>query len=74
MTAPQLLYTTDEAAARLAVSASWLKKAAQARTVPCRRMGPAGRLVRFSEADLAAIIAASEDRPVRAASPLGRAG
>lgn len=55
-----VLYTTAEAAARLKMGTSTLKALAQARAVPCRRFG---RLVRFSDADLAAIIAAAEDRP-----------
>lgn len=60
MTAP-VLYTTAEAAAILRVSESYLKKAAGARIVPCRRMG---RLVRFSDDDLAQIVAAAAERPV----------
>lgn len=51
---PARLYTTAEAAERLQMSADWLKKQAQARKVQCRRLG---RSVRFSEADIEAIIA-----------------
>lgn len=62
------LYTTVEAAELLKVSPSWLKKEAQARTVPCRRMGSTGRLVRFAPEDLEQIIAAAQDRPIGRAS------
>jgi excisionase family DNA binding protein len=59
------LLTTAEAAQRLRVSHTWLKKAAAARVVPCTRFG---RSVRFSESDLADIIEAGRQRP--AVSPL----
>ena len=57
------LYTTAEAAALLKVSPSWLKRAAAARAVPCRRLG---RLVRFSGSDLEEIVTKAADRPVTA--------
>jgi excisionase family DNA binding protein len=51
-----LLYTPAEAAKRLRVRESWLRKKAAARQVPCTFLG---KHLRFSPADLAAIIAAS---------------
>jgi excisionase family DNA binding protein len=51
-----LLYTPDEAAALLRVRASWLRKKAVAREVPCTFLG---KHLRFSPADLAAIVTAS---------------
>lgn len=59
MTAP--LLTTPEAAAVLRVSSSWLKKAAAAGVVPCTRIG---RGVRFSEENLAEIVANGQQRVV----------
>src|SRR2546423_640805 len=51
-----LLYTPAEAAQRLRVRESWLRKKAAARQVPCTFLG---KHLRFSPADLAAIVAAS---------------
>lgn len=48
-----LLLMTQEAAARLTVSYEWLKKKAQVNAVPCVRFG---RNVRFTEADVQAIV------------------
>lgn len=53
MSDQKVLLTTAEAAARLHVSPSWLKRRAAAGTVPHVRLG---RSVRFSEADISAII------------------
>jgi excisionase family DNA binding protein len=51
-----LLYTPAEAAQQLRVRESWLRKKAAARAVPCTFLG---KHLRFSPADLAAIVAAS---------------
>ncbi len=51
-----LLYTPAEAAQRLRVRESWLRKKAAARQVPCTFLG---KHLRFSAADLATIVAAS---------------
>jgi len=50
-----LLYTPAEAARQLRVRESWLRRKAAARQVPCTLLG---KHLRFSAADLAAIIAA----------------
>jgi excisionase family DNA binding protein len=52
----RLLYTPAEAAQRLQVRESWLRKKAAARQVPCTFLG---RHLRFSPADLTAIVAAA---------------
>jgi excisionase family DNA binding protein len=49
----QLLFTTVQAAARLQVPASWLRKKTAVGLIPHTRLG---RHVRYSEDDLAAII------------------
>jgi excisionase family DNA binding protein len=49
-----LLYTPAEAAQRLRVRESWLRKKAAAREVPCTFLG---KHLRFSPTDLAAIVA-----------------
>lgn len=49
-----LLYTPAEAAQRLQVRESWLRKKAAARAVPCTFLG---KHLRFSPADLTAIVA-----------------
>ncbi len=49
-----MLYTADQAAELLQVKASWLRKKATARAVPCTFVG---KHLRFSPADLAAIVA-----------------
>ena len=51
---PARLYTTAEAAEQLRMSPAWLKRQASSRKVQCVRMG---RSVRFTDADIAAIIA-----------------
>ena len=51
-----LLYTPAEAARRLQVRESWLRKKVAARQVPCTFLG---RHLRFSPADLTAIVAAA---------------
>jgi excisionase family DNA binding protein len=48
------LLTPAEAAIRLQVRESWLRKKAAGRTIPCTFLG---KHLRFSEADLAAIVA-----------------
>ncbi len=54
------LYTPAEAAARLRVSESWLRRRAGRRQIPCTFLG---KHLRFSDADLAAIIAAAAQPP-----------
>jgi excisionase family DNA binding protein len=49
-----LLLTPAEAAIRLRVRESWLRKRAAARAIPCTFLG---KHLRFSETDLAAIVA-----------------
>ena len=56
-----LLYTPAEAAERLKVRESWLRKKAAARQVPCTFLG---KHLRFSPNDLAAILAAAAQPPV----------
>jgi excisionase family DNA binding protein len=51
-----VLYTPAEAAERLRVRESWLRKKAAARAIPCTFLG---KHLRFSPADLAAIVAAA---------------
>lgn len=53
--AQPLLYTAEQAAELLQVSPSWLRKKASARAVPCTFIG---KHLRFSAADLDAIITA----------------
>lgn len=53
----ETLLTVEEAAAMLAVPASWLKQRVAARSVACTRLG---RHVRFTRDQVAAIIDASE--------------
>jgi excisionase family DNA binding protein len=55
-----MLYTAEQAAELLQVSPSWLRKKATARAVPCTFIG---KHLRFSPADLTAIIAAGATRP-----------
>src|SRR5262249_31578129 len=52
----QLLYSVEEAAVVLRVRASWLRRKAGAREIPCTHVG---RHLRFSHADLTAIVAAA---------------
>jgi excisionase family DNA binding protein len=55
-----LLYTPQQAAALLQVRESWLRKKAAARAIPCTFLG---KHLRFSPADLAAIVAAAAQPP-----------
>jgi excisionase family DNA binding protein len=52
-TSPKLLYTVEEAAEKLGVKKSWLYERTRRAGLPHRRLG---KYVRFSEADLSAII------------------
>jgi excisionase family DNA binding protein len=63
-----LLYTPAEAAQRLRVRESWLRKKAAAREVPCTFLG---KHLRFSAADLTAIVAAAA-RPATGRRPRRR--
>ena len=62
MPAAPLLYTAEQAAELLHVRVSWLRKKASARAIPCTFVG---KHLRFSPADLAAIIAAGASKPTR---------
>jgi excisionase family DNA binding protein len=64
-----VLYTPREAAQRLRVGESWLRRQAAARTVPSTRLG---KHLRFSSADLTAIVA-SGARPANGSRPRRRA-
>lgn len=55
-----LLYTAEQAASLLQVSASWLRKKATARAIPCTFIG---KHLRFSHADLVAIVADGHRSP-----------
>lgn len=57
-----LLLTPAQAAARLQVRESWLRAKVSARVVPCTFVG---RHLRFSEQDLADIVAAGRTEPRR---------
>jgi excisionase family DNA binding protein len=59
--AAPVLYTPAEAAQLLKVRESWLRKKAAARQVPCTFLG---KHLRFSPADVAAIITAAAQPPV----------
>lgn len=65
------LYTVAQAAAKLQVSESWLRKRATARAVPTTFLG---RMLRFSECDLEEIIAAHREEPRTAGRRRGRRG
>ncbi|MGC9667678.1 helix-turn-helix domain-containing protein [Planosporangium sp. 12N6] len=56
----QLLYTPAEAAARLRIRESWLRRKAAARQIPCTFLG---KHLRFSVADLTAIVAQHGQAP-----------
>jgi excisionase family DNA binding protein len=62
MSHDEQLLNIREAADALRVSTSWLYKQVAARSVPCTRLG---RSVRFSRANLAAIVAASTNEPMK---------
>lgn len=51
---PPLLYTPGEAAEKLATTESWLRRKAGLRLIPCTFVG---KRLRFSDADLQAIVA-----------------
>ena len=55
------LHTIEQAAEILAISPSFLKRGATARTLPHTRVG---RFVRFSDDDLARIVAMGQVEPV----------
>jgi excisionase family DNA binding protein len=55
-----LVYTPEEAARLLGVKPSWLRRKAAARAIPCTFLG---KHLRFSRADLEAIVAAGEQAP-----------
>lgn len=59
-TATPLLYTPEEAATLLRVRASWLRRKAATRTIPCRFLG---KHLRFAHADLEAITALNTHPP-----------
>lgn len=61
------LYTTEQAAAQLAISPSFLRRGATAGVLPHTRVG---RFIRWSDADLEQVVALGQ-RPV-VASPLRR--
>lgn len=61
--AERLLYTPEQAAALLGVRASWLRRKAAARVVACTFVG---KHLRFSRADLDAIITEGRQQPRRA--------
>ena len=52
---PQVLFTFAEAAEMTSLKESWLRRAVTERRIPCRKIG---KHVRFSQADLDALIAA----------------
>ncbi|MGC9668517.1 helix-turn-helix domain-containing protein [Planosporangium sp. 12N6] len=56
----QLLFTPAEAAAQLRIRESWLRRKAAARQVPCTFLG---KHLRFSGADLTAIVAQHGQAP-----------
>jgi excisionase family DNA binding protein len=56
----QLLFTPQEAAERLRIRESWLRRRAAARQIPCTFLG---KHLRFSAADLAAIVAQNAQAP-----------
>ena len=58
--ATPMLYTAEQAAELLQVKVSWLRRKATARAVPCTFVG---KHLRFSPADLTAIVAAGARRP-----------
>jgi excisionase family DNA binding protein len=66
----QLLYTPAEAAEQLRIRESWLRRKASARQVPCTFLG---KHLRFSTADLAAIVAQHGQAPT-GRRPRRRAG
>lgn len=65
---PPLLYTPAQAAEKLAVKESWLRRKAGLRLIPCTFMG---KHLRFSDTDLQAIVATSS-RPAGTRPPRGQ--
>ncbi|MCO6008149.1 helix-turn-helix domain-containing protein [Actinoallomurus purpureus] len=55
-----LVCTPEEAARLLGVKPSWLRRKAAARAIPCTFLG---KHLRFSRADLEAIVAAGQQTP-----------
>jgi excisionase family DNA binding protein len=55
-----MLYTAEQAAQLLQVKPSWLRKKATARAIPCTFVG---KHLRFTPADLTAIIATGAHTP-----------
>jgi excisionase family DNA binding protein len=64
--APRLLWTTEEAAARLAVSPRLLERLTAERRIAATRVG---RVVRYSEDSLRRFIADSTSEPIASAAP-----
>ena len=58
VTGSHILYTPEQAALKLQIRASWLRRKAAARLIPCTFLG---KHLRFSPADLAAIVAAAAE-------------
>ena len=55
-----ILYSVPEAAAKLRVATKWLYERTRKNAIPYRRLG---KYVRFSESDLAAIVASAFIKP-----------
>lgn len=64
-------FNIEQAAKRLGIGKSTLKKMVAARTVPCTRPG-GGKIVRFTQAHIDAILAAGEQPAINPGKP-GRA-
>lgn len=64
-----LVYTADQAAALIGgtCKASWLRKQAREKKIPCRKIGGA---YNFTDADIAEILAIVEQRPAEKAAPV----
>ncbi|MFI5589372.1 helix-turn-helix domain-containing protein [Amycolatopsis sp. NPDC051758] len=58
----QLLYTPAQAAERLSLKESWLRRKAGLREIPCNRQG---KHLRFSAADLQSIVNKGSGAPER---------
>lgn len=65
------LHKPDQAAALLNVPASWLRKKAAARAIPCTFLG---KHLRFSDADLDQIIADGAKEPATTRRPRQTSG
>lgn len=66
---PERFYTAEEAAEKLRVPASWLKRQARAGQIPRHKVG---RYVRFTDSDLAAIEHQTAEQPIPLPTPLRR--